>query len=231
MRFFSFSPAKFCLLVTFLLALSAALTYYVGMYSLRASVQKLEIINVRQNEQVEELMRRNEALMTGRAMMERRLEVSNQTREYLRDMLQVSEIESRKIRGELELFRQITALSQSEGLSVHELKVFVIGENGHWGYRLVLYQGDFSNTAEGRYDFVFYGHTEGNPGQYRLSDLVEEGQQRSFSFRYFVTLGGKFRLPERFAVERIEVKVTPSDEKTETFQKTFSWRQAMANSG
>ena len=218
-------------LIVLLLALSGALSYFIGAHALRTSIQELEVMDVRQNGQIEELMRRNEALMVDRTMAERRLEVSNQTIEYLRDMLQTRETELRKIREELELFRKITGSSRSEKLSIHTLKLFVVGENGHWGYRLVLYQGDFSNLAKGRYDFVLHGHREGSPEKHRLSDLSENGSHQSFSFRHFMTLNGAFRLPERFEVERVEVVLFPSDKNLEAVNKSFSWRQAMAGSG
>ena len=147
--------------------------YFIGIYALRVSVHELEIMDVRQGEQIEELMRRNETLMVDRTMAERRLEVSNQTLEYLREMLQTSEAELRKIREEIELFRKITGPNREEKLSIHTLKVFVTGENGRWGYRLVLYQGDFSNIAEGRYDLVLHGHAEGSPSvRFRQSQTL-----------------------------------------------------------
>lgn len=226
-----FPPAEAWPPIVLLMALSGALAYFIGVYALRASIHELEIMDVRQSEQIEELMRRNEALMVDRTMVERRLEVSNQTLEYLREMLQTSEAELRQIREELELFRKITGPDREEKLSIHTLKVFVGSENGRWGYRLVLYQGDFSNIVEGRYDLVLHGHAEGSSGQYRLSDLVEDGQQQSFSFRHFVALNGEFQLPERFEVERIEVKVSPSNKKLGAINKSFSWRQAMSDPG
>jgi len=226
---FRFPSAEAWPLIVLLMALSGALAYFIGIYALRVSVHELEIMDVRQDEQIKELMRRNEVLMVDRTMAERRLEVSNQTLEYLRDMLQTSEAELRKIREELELFRKITGPNREEKLSIHALKVFVVGENGRWGYRLVLYQGDFSNIAEGRYDLVLHGHTEGSPGRHRLSGLVEDGQQQSFSFRHFVALSGEFQLPERFEVERIEVKVSPSGKKLKAINKSFSWRRAMSD--
>ena len=218
-------------MIVLLMVLSGALAYFIGIYALRVSVHELEIMDVRQGEQIEELMRRNETLMVDRTMAERRLEVSNQTLEYLREMLQTSEAELRKIREEIELFRKITGPNREEKLSIHTLKVFVTGENGRWGYRLVLYQGDFSNIAEGRYDLVLHGHSEGSPGQYRLSDLAEDSQQQSFSFRHFVALSGEFKLPERFEVERVEAEVSPSDKKLGAINKSFSWRRAMSDPG
>lgn len=228
---FRLPPAEAWPPIVLLMALSGALAYFIGVYALRTSIHELEIMDVRQGEQIEELMRRNEALMVDRTMVERRLEVSNQTLEYLREMLQTSEAELRQIREELELFRKITGPDREEKLSIHTLKVFVGSENGRWGYRLVLYQGDFSNIVEGRYDLVLHGHAEGSSGQYRLSDLVEDGQQQSFSFRHFVALNGEFQLPERFEVERIEVKVSPSNKKLGAINKSFSWRQAMSDPG
>lgn len=226
-----FPPAEAWPVVVLLMVLSGALAYFIGIYALRVSVHELEIMDVRQGEQIEELIRRNEALMVDRTMAERRLEVSNQTLEYLREMLQTSEAELRKIREEIELFRKITGPNREEKLSIHTLKVFVTGENGRWGYRLVLYQGDFSNIAEGRYDLVLHGHAEGSPGQYRLSDLAEDSQQQSFSFRHFVALSGEFKLPERFEVERVEVEASPSDKKLGAINKSFSWRRAMSDPG
>ncbi|MCY4611812.1 MAG: hypothetical protein OXC38_08965 [Gammaproteobacteria bacterium] len=228
---FRFPPAEAWPVVVLLMVLSGALAYFIGIYALRVSVHELEIMDVRQGEQIEELMRRNEALMVDRTMAERRLEVSNQTLEYLWEMLQTSEAELRKIREEIELFRKITGPNREEKLSIHTLKVFVTGENGRWGYRLVLYQGDFSNIAEGRYDLVLHGHAEGSPGQYRLSDLAEDSQQQSFSFRHFVALSGEFKLPERFEVERVEVEASPSDKKLGAINKSFSWRRAMSDPG
>lgn len=216
-------------MIVLLMALSGALAYFIGAYALRTSVKELEIMDVRQGEQIEELMRRNEALMVDRTMAERRLEVSSQTLEYLRDMLQTSEAELRQKREELELFRKITGPNREKKLSIHTLKVFVGSENGRWRYRLVLYQGDFSNIVEGRYDLVLHGHAEGSPGQYRLSALAEDSEQRSFSFRHFVALSGEFQLPERFEVERVEVEVSPSDKKRGAINKSFSWRRAMSD--
>lgn len=218
-------------LIVFLMAVSGALTYFIGVYALGTSAQELEIVNARQETEIQELMRRSEALMVDRTMAERRLKVSNQTLDYLRDMLQTSEAELRKTSEELELFRKITGPNREEKLSIHTLKMFVVGEGGRWGYRLVLYQGDFSKIAEGRYDLVLHGHVEGSPGQYRLSKLGENGDQQSFSFRHFAALNGEFQLPERFEVERVEVEVSPSNKKLGAINKSFSWRGAMSNPG
>lgn len=231
MKPFRLPPVEAWPLVILLMVLSGVLAYVVGAYSLRSSVRELEIMNVRQNEQVEELMRRNEALMADRTMAERRLEVSDQTHEYLRDMLQTSEVELRKKREELELFRKITGPNREEKLAIHTLRVFAAGENGRWGYRLVLYQGDFSNVAEGYYDLVFHGHAEGSPGQYRLADFIEDKEKRSFSFRYFAALNGEFQLPGSFEVERVEAEVSPGGKESEIISKGFSWRRTMAEPG
>lgn len=218
-------------LIVLLMAVSGTLTYFIGVYALGTSAQELEIVNARQETEIQELMRRSEALMVDRTMAERRLKVSNQTLDYLRDMLQTSEAELRKTSEELELFRKITGPNREEKLSIHTLKMFVVGEGGRWGYRLVLYQGDFSKIAEGRYDLVLHGHVEGSPGQYRLSKLGENGDQQSFSFRHFAALNGEFQLPERFEVERVEVEVSPSNKKLGAINKSFSWRGAMSNPG
>lgn len=231
MKPFRLPSAETWPLVILLMVLSGALAYVIGAYSLRSSVRELEVMNVRQNEQVEELMRRNEALMADRTMAERRLEVSNQTHEYLRDMLQTSEVELRKKREELDLFRKITGPNREEKLAIHTLKVFAAGENGRWGYRLVLYQGDFSNIVKGHYDLVFHGHAEGSPRQYRLTDFIQDKQRRSFSFRHFEALNGEFQLPESFEVERVKAEVFPGGKGSEIISKGFSWRQTMAEPG
>lgn len=230
MKFFRLPPINAWWQIIFLMAASAALTYFIGVHALGVSVQELEIVNMRQDAEIKELIQRNEALMVDRTMAERHLKVSNQTLDYLRDMLQTSEAELRKTNEELELFRKITGPNREEKLSIHTLKMFVVGENGRWGYRLVLYQGDFSKIAEGRYDLVLHGHVEGSPGRYRLSDLAENGEQQSFSFRHFVALNGEFQLSERFEVERVEVEVAPSNKKLKAIHKSFSWRGAMSGS-
>ncbi len=229
MKLFRTLPTDAWLLIVLLMVASGASAYFVGVHVLGASAQELEIVNARQDAEIAELMRRNEALMADRTLAERRLEISRQTLGYLRDMLQTSEVELRKTGEELELFRKITGPNREEQLSIHTLQVFDAGENGRWGYRLVLYQGDFSKIAEGRYDLVLHGHAEGSPGQYRLSGLGENGEPPSFSFRHFAALSGEFQLPERFEVERVEVEVSPGDKKSPAVYKSFSWRGTLAD--
>lgn len=229
MKFFRLPPTDAWPLIGLLMVVFGTLTYFVGAYALGTSAQELEIVNARQEAEIQELMRRNEVLMVDWTLAERRLKVSNQTLDYLRDMLQTSEVELRKTGEELELFRKITGPNREKKLSIHTLKMFIVGEGGRWGYRLVLYQGDFSKIAEGRYDLVLHGHVEGSPGQYRLSKLGDNGDQQSFSFRHFVALNGEFQLPERFEVERVEVEVSPGNKKLGAINKSFSWRGAVSN--
>ena len=212
------------------LVLVGASSYFFGNYALRLSVQEMEIMAVRQDAQIAELMRRNETLMMERTMAQRRLDVSDQTIEYLRDMLQTSETEEWQIREELELFRKITSSGQSNELSIHTLKLHAAEEDGHWRYRLVLYQGDSRKEVKGDYDLILHGHAEGSVGQHRLSDLSGSPEDQSFSFRHFATLDGAFQLSEPFEVERIEVELLPGGKKKEAVKKSFSWRQAMADS-
>ena len=224
-----FTPAG-GLLVLAVVVVAVAVTWFGGLRELRGAVSALEIMNARQDGQIEELMRRNEALMVDRTMAERRLEVSNQTLEYLREMLQTREIELRDSQEELGLFRKITGPDRIQGLGIHTLEVFALGE-GRWRWRLVLYQGDFSRVAEGHYDLALHGHAAGEPVRHHLSALVEEEVAQTFSFYHFEVLGGEFRLPEAFTAERVEVQVFPDGGKREDLIESFSWRQVLADSG
>ena len=215
--------------VALLVAVGAA-SYFLGNHVLHMSAQDLEIMVARQDMQLEELMRRNKALMVERTMAQRRLDVSNQTIEYLREMLQTSETESRQIREELELFRKITSPDLSSELSVHTLKLHAAEEEGHGRYRLVLDQGESEKESEGTYDFVVHGYAEGSVGQFRLSDLPGRPEDQSFSFRHFATIDGAFQLSESFGVERIEVELLPGGEQNDALTKSFNWRQVMADS-
>ncbi len=216
---------QFWLPLLLLSVVAGVLGYFAGNYNLHWELGEERAAYRILSEDVDELMARNEQLLERRAEDERHLQVIRQAMEHLQEMLRKREGELQDARSSLELYRKIMKSDLKPELEIHSLKLAPGETDGHWHYRLVLYQKRHEEEVRGHYDFVFYGRLENKEVHHRLSKLVQGDVAQRFAFKYFEVLTGQFRLPSGLEVMSLEVVVSPEGKRVQPLRELSEWRK------
>lgn len=203
----------------------------VAVYSAYGSYGELQAAHAEQSAQLADMLQRHEALMEARAFAERQRQVAEQTLAHMRGMLKARERELRGMRESMGLYEKLMEPKGLPGLRVHGLRVSAAPQAGQWDYRLVLYQKGRNRPVRGQYDLLLHGRTSRGAARHSLSELVLGEHAGTFEFLHFMVLHGRFRLPQEFEVERIEVEVVPAHAPQAALRTGFDWREAMADPG
>ncbi len=208
---------------------TSAVALGVSVYVVNVVLSDLREARAQQELNLAAALQRKEELLEAHAFAKRQLEVVRQAQEHLREILKMREMELRETREQLELYEKVVAPKGPSGLRIHGLHLMPAAQSGHWDYRLVLYQKyNDKKIAEGHYDLLLHGQTQGTDTQYRLSKLLEDQEARSFAFRHFMTLEGSFEMPKMFDAKRIEVEVLRTGRKGEPLRESFDWATVTA---
>lgn len=153
-------------------------------------------------------------------------EVAQQAQEQVRS-------EIRDLRGQLAELEEAVAFYKSvmapgsveQGLKIEKLDLAATPSAGEYAFRLVLTQvGDNRNNIAGDVLFRVAARDGDQIIQLNGSDMLVEGSETRFRFRYFQELGGKLRLPEGVVPEQITVEAINSARRNQKTEKTYIWQ-------
>ncbi|MDX2319065.1 MAG: hypothetical protein QNK26_00520 [Moritella sp.] len=142
--------------------------------------------------------------------MKAQVEAELQTTQILVDQLTEQQRtmfnENTELKRELVFFQRIMAPEDViNGVKLESLTFIPEVSEDYYFMKIVLMQVQKKKRhIKASADLVFYGSEEGEPVEYRWSDLVDENQQKlTFSFRYFQTIEASVKFPLGFVPERV----------------------------
>lgn len=138
------------------------------------------------------------------------IEVELQTTQILVDQLteqqRVLFNENAELKRELVFYQRIMAPEKViNGVKLESLTFIPEVSEDYYFVQIVLMQVQKKKRhIQASADLVFYGSEEGQPAEYRWSELVDDKEQKlTFSFRYFQTIEASIKLPLGFVPERV----------------------------
>jgi hypothetical protein len=197
-----------------------------GQISVRENTSRLERDRARLSEQVTRL---DSALQSARnelALHRTGTQVAQQAQEQVRS-------EIRDLRGQLAELEEAVAFYKSvmapgsveQGLRIERFELAPAGTSGEVAFRLVLTQvGDNRNNVAGDVLLRLAGRRGKESVQLSGSDMLVEGSETRFRFRYFQELTGRLRLPDDVQPEQITVEAISGTRRNQKTEKTYIWQ-------
>ncbi|WP_026958579.1 DUF6776 family protein [Aliagarivorans taiwanensis] len=174
-------------------------------------------LNMEQQHQLGEVERASELAHQQALELQQQLKLTEQALvigqaevEQLQQVLRQSEELNAELQEELSLYRRIMAPEQSAGGAVIErFQLQKQLSEGYYRMQVLLIQvAHKKRWLDGDVDLLISGSEQGEPREYRLSDLRDSGSLPSFKFRYFQELSSNFKLPQGFLPEQVQVVVS-----------------------
>lgn len=111
-----------------------------------------------------------------------------------------------------------------EPLQVQRFELTPVDDKGRFRYQLVLVQsGNSRSYLAGQVRFRITGSRDGEPVVLDADDLLEEGSDLRFRFRYFQELAGTLTLPEGVKPATLEVIARSTGGRRSEATKSISW--------
>jgi predicted nuclease with TOPRIM domain len=173
----------------------------------------------------EELHRTIGSLREQQAVLERSQQIEREAYKQLEGTVTGLQEEISELKSELAFYRSIVAPSESAGGL--RVQTFEVGGNGldrGYRYKLVLTQVAKNDTVvRGRAEVAIEGSKEGRMTVLNLAQLDPSKGDFEFKFKYFQNFEGDFQLPAGFSPQRVIVKVSPRDTRSQPVEKLFNW--------
>lgn len=115
--------------------------------------------------------------------------------------------------------------SGQAGLRVERLDLSATSEPGVYGYRVVLTQvGDNRHYQSGSMTMSLSGRRDGEPVSLNGSEVLADGAETRFRFRYFQELTGRLALPEGVEPDQIVIEAVPTGRNAGKVERNFIWQ-------
>lgn len=164
-----------------------------------------------------------------RHMAEVELGIEQAASKKLLQELAAAQDEALAVKRELSFYQKIMAPElTAAGVVVDDFELKPLNDERHFQFRFAVLQterqrgfvkGTIHATLEGR-------DADDQPVTLDLYELAGlDGQERSFTMRYFKAQAGSFRLPEGVAPEQIRVRVVVQDGSPGELERLFLWSE------
>ena len=210
-----------------LVVILAVLVAFVGgQVSVRENTSRMERDRARLATEVAQLDTALRAARNELALHRTGTEVAQQAQEQVRS-------EIRDLRGQLAELEEAVAFYKSvmapgsveQGLRIEKFDLAATSTEGEFSFRLVLTQvGDNRNNVAGDVLLKLAARKGAEAVQLNGSDILAEGSETRFRFRYFQELTGKLRLPADIVPEQITVEAINSARRNQKTEKTYIWQ-------
>lgn len=164
-----------------------------------------------------------------RHMAEVELGIEQAASKKLLQELAAAQDEALAVKRELSFYQKIMAPElTAAGVVVDDFELKPLNDERHFQFRFAVLQterqrgfvkGTIHATLEGR-------DADDQPVTLDLYELAGlDGQERSFTMRYFKAQAGSFRMPEGVAPEQIRVRVVVQDGSPGELERLFLWSE------
>lgn len=153
-------------------------------------------------------------------------EMATQAQEQLRQELRGLRDQIAELEEAVAFYKNVMSPgSGEEGLRIERFELARMAEAGVYHYRLVLTQvGDNTSFIAGQVNVSVDGISDGEALTVQTDQLVVDGSETRFRFRYFQELDGRVRLPEGLDPTQIRVEAIGGGRGGQTVERNFSWQ-------
>lgn len=186
------------------------------------------------DELVQEVKQLRRELQTARdelALQRTSTEMAEQAQTQVRQQIKSLRDQVAELEEAVSFYKNVMAPgSRDEGLHIEKFDLAETDEPGLYRYKLVLTQvGDNRAYLSGQVQLKLAATRGEEAVAVGHSDLLAEGSETSFRFRYFQELGGRLRLPEGVAPGRLTVEAVATGRRRDRAEKEFNWRLQESN--
>ncbi|MFP1683577.1 DUF6776 family protein [Alloalcanivorax sp. C16-1] len=152
-------------------------------------------------------------------------EVSDQAGEQLRQEIRALRDQSAELEEAVAFYKNVMSPGAADQpLQVQKLEVGPADGERRFRYRLILVQaGDNRGYLSGRVALALKGLRDGEPETLEAGELLEDGADLSFKFRYFQELSGILTVPEGFEVSTLEITARSTGGRRAEVSRSLPW--------
>ncbi len=207
-----------------LVVLAAAL-FAGGFWTASSGALDASAANQRLRAELKTAKRELEAARNELALYRTDTEVTRQARETLRQEIKSLRDQAAELEEAVVFYKSVMAPGASEGLQIEKMAVQPDDEAGFYRYRVVLVQaGDNRNYLSGDISLTLQASRGGESVALDGDELLAEGSETQFRFRYFQELNGRIQVPEGVVPEAIDVEAESGGRNRYKTQKTVKWQ-------
>lgn len=159
-------------------------------------------------------------------------EVSLQAQEQVRGELKELRDQLAELEEAVAFYKSVMAPGSGEaGLRVEKLDVAATTTPGVYGFRLVLTQvGDNRSYMSGNITLTLSGRRDQQQVRLNGSEVLADGAETRFRFRYFQELTGRLTVPDDVEPDQIIIEAMTTGRRAEKIEKNFIWQVQERNS-
>lgn len=161
-----------------------------------------------------------------KAILERASQIEREAYGELDETLRQLQAEILELKEELAFYRGIVSPREAaRGLRLQSVKLEANGQPHGYRYKIILTQVlKNDRVAYGRVNFSVEGMFNGVATKLDFSRLSEKSvKELNYRFKYFQSLEGNIRLPQRFQPLRVRVQVLPWGKQKDEIVKSINW--------
>jgi uncharacterized protein DUF6776 len=166
------------------------------------------------------------------AMQRTDSEVSMQAQETVRTEIKDLRDQIAELDEAVAFYKNVMAPGSGDsGLRIEKLDVAATKTPGMYTFRLVLTQvGDNRGYLSGNYSLSLSGRQGEEAIRLNGSEVLADGAETRFKFRYFQELSGRISLPEDIEPDQLTIKAVSTGRRPETVERNFIWQLQEKNS-
>lgn len=214
-----------------LLGLGAALCVAWLVYDLGKVHGVVELAKLRNEytgleQRYNEASSENDALRKQVAILERSARIDRQAIKDIKSEFGEYQEELLALHEEVEFYRGIVSPGEVKpGLRVYRFEIAAGNEPGEYRFDLVLTQFKHNDRyVKGTVRWEVTGRAGGEPQVLALADITgDKNNVLNYRFRYFQHLTGNIRLPDKFEVDTVLLRVVPFAKDSSVVEYTLEW--------
>jgi hypothetical protein len=211
-------------------ALAVLGAFVFGVLHGRQQEVSLERERDRLSDRVEQLEKELRTTRDQLALQRTSTRMAEQAQSKVRDEIRTLRDQVAELEEAVAFYKNVMAPgSREEGLYIEQLDLAPTEKPRVFDFRLVLTQlGDNRAFLSGQVQFEVAGQRPGEAeGESKAvtlgSDVLRQGSETGFRFRYFQELTGRIELPEGVEPNRVTVKAVATGRRRDRAEREFTW--------
>lgn len=212
--------------LSLLFVLMPVLTFFAGDFYARETQQSLgqekQALQQKMVQLEAELLAARDELVLKRTDSE----VSTQAQEKVRAEIKELRDQMAELEEAVAFYKSVMAPGSGEsGLRIEKMDIAATTKPGEFSFRLVLTQvGDNRGYLGGNVTLLVNGRRGEEAVRLNGSEVLADGAETRFRFRYFQELSGRLVLPEGFEPDQLTVEATSTGRRQEKVERNFIWQ-------
>ncbi len=182
--------------------------------------------------QVKDLQAELQSARDELAMQRADTQVTSQAQEQVRTEIKDLRDQLAELEEAVAFYKSVMAPGSGDnGLKIEKLDVAATGTPNVYGFRLVLTQvGDNRGYLSGNVTVIIAGRRGEEAVRLNGTEVLADGAETRFKFRYFQELSGRLTLPEGFEPDQLTIEAESTGRRQEKVERSFIWQVQERNS-